>query len=113
MKNIRGCHTLARQPHGSLFAYLGALILALLVGNAAAGLAGRLARGLALAAAAVLRAGAKVAGLYGDYVFHTGVPFLTAFAVKSFIQIIIPQKIFYVNTFFTRSTSCRVVLQLM
>ena len=74
-------------PSGGILVQLLAFLsaLALLVGNAAAGLAGRLARGLALAAAAVLRAGAKVAGLYGDYVFHTGVPFLTAFAVKSFI----------------------------
>ena len=39
------------------------LVLALLIGHAAAGLAGGLARGLALAAAAVLRALAHVAGL--------------------------------------------------
>ena len=38
-------------------------ILALLIGDAAAGLASRLARSLALAATAVLRAVAKVAGL--------------------------------------------------
>ena len=39
------------------------LVLALLIGHAAAGLAGGLARGLALAAAAVLGALAHVAGL--------------------------------------------------
>ena len=43
------------------------LILALLISDAAARLAGRLARGLALAAAAVLRALAEIAGLYGLY----------------------------------------------
>ena len=41
------------------------LVLALLIGHAAAGLAGGLARGLALAAAAVLGALAHVAGLKG------------------------------------------------
>ena len=40
-------------------------LLAGLVGDAAAGLAGRLAGGLALAAAAVLDAGAEIAGLKG------------------------------------------------
>ena len=46
------------------------LLLALLVGDAAAGLAGRLAGGLALAAAAVLCAVAQVPGLDGLDVFH-------------------------------------------
>jgi hypothetical protein len=46
------------------------LVLALLVGNTAAGLAGRLAGGLALAAAAVLGAGAQIAGLNGLNSFH-------------------------------------------
>ena len=46
------------------------LILALLIGDAAAGLAGRLAGGLALAAAAVLRALAHVAGFDGLDSFH-------------------------------------------
>ena len=46
------------------------LILALLIGDAAAGLAGRLAGGLALAAAAVLRALAHVAGFNGLDSFH-------------------------------------------
>ena len=45
-------------------------LFALLVCNAAAGFAGRLAGSLALAAAAVLCALAKVAGLDGIYVFH-------------------------------------------
>ena len=44
--------------------------LALLVGDAAAGLAGRLAGGLALAAAAVLGAVAQIPGLDGLDVFH-------------------------------------------
>ena len=51
-----------------LLAFLGAL--ALLICDAAAGLAGRLARGLALAAAAVLCALAKVTGLDGLDMFH-------------------------------------------
>ena len=46
------------------------LILALLVGHAAAGFAGRLARGLAFAAAAVLCALTEVAGLNGLDSFH-------------------------------------------
>ena len=46
------------------------LILALLVGHAAAGLTGRLARGLAFAAAAVLCALTEVAGLDGLDSFH-------------------------------------------
>ena len=52
---------------GKLFAFLA---LALLICNTAAGLASRLARGLALAAAAVLRACAKVAGLKSLNVLH-------------------------------------------
>jgi hypothetical protein len=46
------------------------LVLAVLVGDAAAGLAGGLARGLALAAAAVLGALAEVAGLKGGDLDH-------------------------------------------
>ena len=46
------------------------LVLALLIGDAAAGLAGRLARGLALAAAALLGALAQVAGLDGLNSLH-------------------------------------------
>ena len=45
-------------------------LFARLVGNAAAGLAGALAGGLALAAAAVLGAGAEIAGLKSLYPFH-------------------------------------------
>ena len=45
-------------------------VLALLVSDAAACLASRLARGLAFAAAAVLRACAKVAGLKSLDVLH-------------------------------------------
>ena len=48
------------------------LILALLIGNAAAGLAGRLARSLALTAAAVLCAFAQIAGFNSQNVFHDG-----------------------------------------
>ena len=51
-----------------LLALFGAL--ALLIGDTAAGLACRLARGLALAAAAVLCALAQVAGLNRLNVFH-------------------------------------------
>ena len=47
-----------------------AFVFALLVGNAAAGLAGRLAGSLALAAAAVLGAFAKIAGFDGKNAFH-------------------------------------------
>ena len=53
---------------------LAFFILASLVCNTAAGFAGRLARGLALAAAAVFRTVAKVAGFYGMNVFHFGNP---------------------------------------
>ena len=45
-------------------------VLALLVSNAAAGLASRLAGSLAFAATAVLSAIAKIAGLNGLDVFH-------------------------------------------
>ena len=45
-------------------------VLALLVGNAAAGLAGGLARSLAFAAAAVLGAVAQVAGFNGFDTIH-------------------------------------------
>ena len=45
-------------------------VLALLVCNTAAGLAGRLARGLALAAAAVGSALAEITGLNRNDVFH-------------------------------------------
>ena len=46
------------------------LLLALLVGNTAAGLAGRLAGSLALAAAAVLGALAQITGLQSLDSFH-------------------------------------------
>ena len=46
------------------------LVLALLIGNAAAGLASRLARGLALAASAVLCAFAKVLRIQSLNVLH-------------------------------------------
>ena len=48
------------------------LALALLVGDAAAGLAGGLAGSLALAAAALLSALAQIAGLNGLDVLHDG-----------------------------------------
>ena len=50
------------------------LALALLVGNAAAGLAGGLAGSLALAAAAVLRALAEVAGIQRLDMLHGEIP---------------------------------------
>ena len=52
------------------------LILALLVGHAAAGLAGRLAGGLALAAATVLGALAQVPGLQSLDSFHDALSIL-------------------------------------
>ena len=75
-----------------LLALLGAL--ALLVCNAAAGLASRLAGGLALAAAAVLSAVAQVAGLDGLDMFHG---FTFHFEIYA---IILAQSIFYVNHIF-------------
>ena len=58
------------------------LILALLVGHAATGFAGRLARGLAFAAAAVLCALTEVAGLDGLDSFHG---FISILSVLIFI----------------------------
>ena len=57
-------------PDGGISFATSLLVLALLVGNAAAGLAGRLAGSLALAAAAVLRALAQIAGLNGLDMLH-------------------------------------------
>ena len=57
-------------PCGGIFTFSSLLVFALLVGNAAAGLAGRLAGSLALAAAAVLSAFAKIAGFDGKNAFH-------------------------------------------
>ena len=56
-------------PAGGIFTFL-LLILALLIGNTAAGLAGRLAGSLALTAAAVLGAVTQIAGFNGDNMFH-------------------------------------------
>ena len=53
---------------------LGLLVFAGLIGNTAAGLAGRLAGSLALAAAAVLGALAKVTSLDGIDVLHDECP---------------------------------------
>ena len=58
------------------------LVLALLVGDAAAGLAGRLAGSLALAAAAVLGALAQIAGLDGLNMLH-GSFLLVIFSILS------------------------------
>ena len=57
---------------GSIFMFLLALLgaLALLIGNATAGLASRLAGSLALAATAVLRAVAKITSLNGLDMLH-------------------------------------------
>ena len=60
-------------PVSAAFQYvqlLAFLALALLVGNAAAGLAGRLARGLALTAAAILGAVTQILGLDGLDMLH-------------------------------------------
>ena len=56
-------------PTGGIF-LLVVLVLASLVGNATGSLAGRLARGLALAAAAVLRTLAQIAGSNRNNMFH-------------------------------------------
>ena len=63
----------AAAYHGGIFLFR-LLALALLICNTAAGLASRLARGLAFAAAAVLRACAKVAGLKSLNVLHGILP---------------------------------------
>ena len=65
-------YTEKMPPKPAAFRYLQLLALTLLVGNAAAGLAGRLAGSLAFAAAAVLGALAKVLGLQGLNVVHHG-----------------------------------------
>ena len=71
------CMKNAAQTGGIFFKNkLLILVLALLVGDAAAGLAGRLAGGLALAAAAVLGALAQVLGLQGLNVAHHGTSIL-------------------------------------
>ena len=57
-------------PKPAAFRYVQLLILAGLVGNAAAGLAGRLAGSLAFAATAILRAITQIAGLDGLNMFH-------------------------------------------
>ena len=54
---------------------LALFVLAALICNAAAGLAGGLAGSLALAAAAVLRAFAQIAGVQSLNVFHGKAPF--------------------------------------
>ena len=76
--------------HKTLFLVLA---LALLVGNAAAGLASRLAGSLALAAATLLCALAQVAGLNGLDMLHDGIT-----SVKN-ATVIIAQNGFLVNTF--------------
>ena len=63
-----------KMPPAAAFLQFQLLIFALLIGNTAAGLAGGLARGLTFAAATVLRALAKVAGLNGLNMFHTDIP---------------------------------------
>ena len=57
-------------PETAAFLILQLLALALLIGDAAAGLASRLAGSLALTAAALLGALAQIAGLDGLDVFH-------------------------------------------
>ena len=54
-------------------------VLALLISDTAAGLAGRLTGSLALAAAAVLSAVAKITGLNGLDVFHDRISFKIRF----------------------------------
>ena len=86
-----------------LLALLGAL--ALLVSDAAAGLASRLAGSLALAAATLLCALAQVAGLNGLDMLHDGIT-----SVKNTVCII-AQIGPFVNTFGEKTYFCTVVLQ--
>ena len=64
-----------------LFACLLGFVFALLVRDAAAGLAGGLARGLAFAAAAVLGAFAQIAGVQGLNVLHNKILPITMFGL--------------------------------
>ena len=75
----------------------GLLILALLIRNAAAGLAGRLAGGLALAATAIL--GAQITGLDGldmlhDFTFYSKVP--SSLPYHNWIELSIIQFILFI-----------------
>ena len=63
-------YTEKMPPDPAAFRYLQLLALTLLVGNAAAGFAGRLAGSLAFAATAVLCAVAQIAGFDGSDMFH-------------------------------------------
>ena len=74
MKN--GRKNAARGRHFSEHSKLVIRVLALLVRDAAAGLAGRLAGSLALAAAAVLGALAKIPGLQSDDSLHNLISYL-------------------------------------
>ena len=62
------------KPGGAFFLCLPISVFALLICNAARGLAGRLAGSLAFAAAAVLGTLAKIAGLNGVDVLHIANP---------------------------------------
>ena len=67
---------------GGIFISLLALVLALLVSDAAAGLASRLAGSLALAASAVLCAVAKVAGFESLDMFHNEPPKISNYIIQ-------------------------------
>ena len=79
-------------------------VLALLVSDTAAGLASRLARGLALAATAVLCAFAKVASFNGLNMLHNGKPpnkEFTSYMIAHFLgKVNIKRKIFRVFSIF-------------
>ena len=97
-------------PEGGILVrilFLG--VLALLVSDAAAGLASRLARGLALAAAAVLCALAQVASFNSLNMLHNGNPpnneFTTYIIAHFFAKVNIKREILYdFCNFFQRLT---------
>ena len=71
-QNLLSASVILREKsrrYGGIFLFLF-FVLALLICDTAAGLASRLARGLALAATAVLCAVAQVTGLQGFDMFH-------------------------------------------
>ena len=69
IKNHKKCRK-KRHRGKTIEILLGFLVFAFLIGNAAAGLAGRLAGSLAFAAATVLGAFTQVAGFDGLDMFH-------------------------------------------
>ena len=89
-------------------------VLAGLIGNAAAGLAGRLTRSLALAATAVLSAVAQITGLNGNDMLH--VMYLPKFnridfiIFKSISQLLSGEKVRLRMDMYTKYTVCFVTI---